>query len=261
MRFRPCIAAALGATLVAAVSLAGGGTASAAKQPKLTILVTNDDGTASPGIAALAAGLRKLPGVKVVVVAPATEQTGKSDTTTPGELQASQTTTAGSPSTAVAGTPADSVNYALDTLKVRPDVVVSGVNKGQNVGPGVALSGTVGAAKTAARHGIPALAINQGYATGLEVPTYTPSVRAAVQWVKEHRKELTGKPPVEAFVDNLNVPTCAPGTKPRGELEVPIGTDTHYIEPQDCASTLAAPSEDVTALNAGFITLTQNIPF
>jgi 5'-nucleotidase len=172
-------------------------------------------------------------------------------------------TTGGAPSTGIVGTPADSVNYALDTLELQPHLVISGINKGQNVGPGVPDSGTVGAARTAARRGVPALAVSQGFDVGLDVPDYTAGVQATVKWLKSHRKALTPKKgaSVQAFVDNLNVPTCAAGTKPRGTLEVPIGTDRNYIAVQDCASTVPAPSEDVLALNAGYITLTPSIPF
>ena len=262
MHTRRLLAVPLGAILTATLAGATAAPASAAKPPPIRVLVTNDDGAAAPGIDALARGLRKVPGVKVTVVAPATNQTGASDTTTPGELRATGSTTGGAPSTAVVGFPADSVNYALDTLKLQPDLVISGINKGQNVGPGVEQSGTVGAARTAARRGVPALAVSQGYATGLEVPDYGPGVRAAVKWLKEHRKALASKKEqVEAFVDNLNVPTCSPGTKPRGTLEVPIATGGNYIDPQDCASTVAAPVDDVSALLAGFTTLTPKIPF
>ena len=254
------VALMLASSLVAAT---GSGAGAAPKQPPpLRILVTNDDGADAPGIDTLVRALRKIPGVQVTVVAPVANQTGASDKTTPGELQATRSTTGGAPSTAVAGFPADTVNYALDTLKLKPDVVISGINKGQNVGPGVPFSGTIGAARTAARRVLPALAVSQGYATDLEVPDYAPGARAAVKWLKEHRKALASKgKQVEAFVDNLNVPTCAAGTKPRGTLEVPIGTESNYIDPQDCASTVPAPATDVSALLAGYTTLTPKISF
>jgi 5'-nucleotidase len=235
-----------------------GGVASATKQPPINVLVTNDDGATAAGIGALARELRKLPGVKVTVVAPATNQSGTSDKSTPGELQATGSTTGGKPSTAVIGYPADSVNYALDTLKLKPDVVISGVNAGQNVGPAVDLSGTVGAARTAARRGIPALAVSQGNAT---VPDFATGSKAAAKWLKDHRKALTAKGTVDAFVDNLNIPTCASGTKPRGTVEVPIATTGDILAAQDCASTATAPADDITALTNGYISFTQSIPF
>jgi len=255
---------ALPLLLASSVVAATGSVAGAApKQQPLRILVTNDDGVDAPGIDTLVRALRKVPGVQVTVVAPATSQTGASDKTTPGELQATRSTTGGVASTAVAGFPADTVNYALDTLKLKPNLVISGINAGSNVGPGVPQSGTIGAARTAARRGLPALAVSQGFVTDLgEISDYAPGARAAVKWLKEHRKALASKgKQVEAFVDNLNVPTCAAGTKPRGTLEVPIGTESNYIDPQDCASTVPAPATDVSALLAGYTTLTPSIPF
>ncbi len=258
MRFRRCLALTLGAALGATATVATVAPVSAAKQPTIKVLVTNDDGASAPGINALVRELRKIPGVKVTVVAPATNQSGTSDKSTPGELQATGATTGGQPSTAVVGYPADSVNYALDTLKVKPDVVISGVNQGQNVGAAVDLSGTVGAARTAARRGIPALAVSQGIAT---VPDFATGSKAAAKWLKSHRKALTAKGTVEAFVDNLNIPTCATGTKPRGTVEVPIATAGDILAAQDCASTASAPADDITALTNGYIAYTPKISF
>ena len=135
------------------------------KVPTLDILVTNDDGYAAPGIDALVERLRALPGVKLTVVAPATNQSGTSDRTTPGPVSAltatEVTTASGYAATAVAGFPADSVNYALDVLKLSPDLVVSGSNAGQNLGVVAPISGTVGAARTAVRRGVPGVAVSQ----------------------------------------------------------------------------------------------------
>lgn len=260
MRFRSFLTVSLGAALVASVTVAAGSPASAAKQPTIKVLVTNDDGTAAPGIDALVRELRKIPGVKVTVVAPASNQSGTSDNSTPGELLATGATTGGQASTAVQGFPADSVNYALDILKLKPDVVISGVNTGQNVGPAVDLSGTVGAARTAARRGIPALAVSQGVAT---VPDFATGSKAAAKWLKEHRKALAPKKgkQIDAFVDNLNIPTCASGTKPRGTVEVPIAAAGDILAAQDCASTATDPADDITALTNGYIAFSPSIPF
>ena len=130
--------------------------ASAAAPKKLTILVTNDDGVSAPGIDALVTALRKLPNVKVTVVAPLSNQSGTGDKTTEGgSPEAADTATAsGTKARAVDGFPADSVLRALED-GVKPKLVVSGINQGQNLGPVVNASGTVGAAKTAVRNGIP----------------------------------------------------------------------------------------------------------
>ena len=108
--------------------------------------MTNDDGVGAPGIDALVQGLRRLDRVRITVVAPATNQSGTGDMTTPGALTTEQaTTTSGYPAVAVQGFPADTVNFALDGgIPEKPHLVASGVNVGQNLGPVVNISGTVG---------------------------------------------------------------------------------------------------------------------
>ena len=142
----------------------------------LRILVTNDDGIESDGIDALVEGLRENPDNELVVSAPAINRTSSGDmmTPTPPPVEAMETTTvSGYPAWAVDGFPADAVIYALENLyqDERPHVVVSGINDTQNVGDvdvgvpirlQVDISGTIGAAKTAACLGIPALASSQG---------------------------------------------------------------------------------------------------
>jgi 5'-nucleotidase len=241
-----------GVLLVAllAIPLAGLQPVGAAAPRRLTILVTNDDGVAAPGIDLLVQRLRTLKNVKVVVVAPAENKSGSGDQTTPGELTVTPATTAsGIKARAVDGFPADTVIWALDH-GVKPDLVVSGINQGQNIGPAIDVSGTVGAAKTGVRNGIPALAVSQG---GLEDPDYASGVRLAVQWVKEHRKELTGKRP-EVELANLNIPTCTTG-EVRGVVDVPPATGGEILAPSNCESTVTDPTDDVTAFTNGYATL------
>ena len=230
--------------------------AAAPKQPTLRVLVTNDDGVGAPGIDALVQGLRKLNGVRVTVVAPADNKSGSSDMTTPGPLTTTQaTTTSGYPAVAVQGFPADTVNFALDGgIPTKPQLVASGINAGANLGPVTSISGTVGAARTAVRRGVPAVAISQGTTEGLE-PDYPAGVRQAVTWVKEHSKALTKKnpkPPTE--VANINVPTCPTG-KVRGRIDVPSATGGDITQPPNCASTLKNPPDDVVAFVNGYAPL------
>lgn len=123
------------------------------------ILVTNDDGVRAPGIAAVALALRSVG--EVTVIAPADAQSGVSHAISitdpiyvdqvplPGGIDAS----------AVTATPASCVRVALEALlERRPDLVVSGINRGYNLGMTAYVSGTVGAAREAALHGIPAIA-------------------------------------------------------------------------------------------------------
>ena len=128
------------------------------------ILLTNDDGIQSPGIAAAAGALAALG--ELVVVAPRDQQTsaGRSlPVTTDGRIERVTVPVNGGimPAYAVGGTPAQSVLHAvLEILPRHPDLVVSGINYGENVGTGITISGTVGAALEAAALGIPALAVS-----------------------------------------------------------------------------------------------------
>ena len=233
----------------------------APKPPTLRVLVTNDDGVAAPGIDALVQGLRKLDRVQVTVVAPADNKSGTSDMTTPGTLSTTQTTTSsGYPAVAVQGFPADTVNFALDGgIPTKPQLVASGVNAGANLGPVTGVSGTVGAARTAVRRGVPAVAISQGTSEGVEAD-YPAGVRQAVTWVKEHRKALTKKspkPPTE--VANINVPTCTIG-KVRGLVDVPTATAGDVAQPPNCTSKLKNPPDDVIAFVNGYAPLSPVPP-
>ncbi len=236
---------------------AGGGTPTqpTAKLPTLDILVTNDDGYAAPGIDALVERLRGLPGVEITVVAPATNQSGTSDRTTPGDVSAltaaKVATASGFPATAVTGFPADSVNYALDVLDLEPDLVVAGSNAGQNLGVVAPISGTVGAARTAVRRGYPAVAVSQGLADPAD---YGPSVDTAVAWIERNRAALAGSVERSELLEvvNVNAPACSPV---RGVIAVPLASAPN-AEPLDCASTVPAGPDDAASFAHGFATVT-----
>ncbi len=226
-----------------------------AKQRTLNVLITNDDGYAAAGIDALVEGVRAIPGVKVTVVAPLTDQSGTSDKTTPGTLSATALETAsGYPATAVAGYPADTVNYAIETLKLSPHLVVSGSNAGQNIGIVAQYSGTVGAARTAARRGIPALAVSQGLSTEYD---YSTGVKLAVDWIVRNQEALTSPTPrpSRSVVVSINSPSCTAG-KVRGIVTVPLSATGNGIGDVDCRNTAPAGTDDSSAFLVGFATIT-----
>jgi 5'-nucleotidase len=236
-------------------------TAGGSKPATLRVVVTTDDGVGAPGVDALVRGLRKLDRVSVTVVAPATNQSGTSDLTTPGQLPASESTTAsGFPAIAVPGYPADAVNFALDGgVPKKPHLVASGINAGQNLGPVVSVSGTVGAVRTAVRRGVAGVAISQGVGEGVQ-PDYSTGVREAVRWVKANRKALTKKnPATPTSVANINVPTCTAG-RVRGVVEVPSAITGDAGSPSDCTSTLKNPPDDVVAFANGYVALSEVPP-
>jgi 5'-nucleotidase len=258
MRNRSILFVALVAVVLAACSGSSGsksvGSTTTKPPAPLQILVTNDDGVGAPGIDVVSQALMKLPDVKVTIVAPATNQSGTgSKTTDPTPPGTPAKTQSGLAATAVAGYPSDAVNYAFTTMKLRPDVVVSGINQGQNLGPNTEQSGTVGAAKTAAGRGVPAIAASQGFGDPPQYPVAAPYV---VAWVQDHRAALLDGT-VGTGVVNLNVPTCTSGTV-RGVKQVPLATSADFgLAPADCTATTTEVSTDIAAFRAGFVTVTQ----
>jgi len=249
--------------LIAVAAIGCGSDDDVSSRP-LRILVTNDDGIAAEGIDTLVEALIADPRNEVVVCAPTGNRSGSGDMTGPsqrcGDLTVrGDTTPSGYAATALDGCPADTVIYALANLypvDAPPDVVISGINEGQNVSEPIAtrISGTVGAAKTAARGGVPALAASQGLPQAGAAPDYPAGAAAVLAWLDDHRGALLDGAVAVGTVDSLNIPSCATGAI-RGTLfDVPLAAGTDgALSAQDCTSTLADPADDVEALNNGFI--------
>lgn len=223
--------------------------------------MTNDDGIGAPGIDTIVNALQDLPGVEVVVVAPYENQSGASDSTTPGGVTwESSTTASGDEGTAVHGFPADCVIVALNELGVAPDLVVSGVNSGQNVGPYVELSGTVGAARIAARNGVPAVAASAGFddSTGFEA-----AAELVVQWIEDNRDALENDLARTDVIVNLNVPGCTAG-EIHGLVTVPLAVEVPEgasLFSTDCSVVPSAPPvDDIDAMIKGYAAVTTDVP-
>ena len=160
------------------------------------ILATNDDGIHAVGLKALEESLTALG--EVTVVAPDSERSATSQSITihaPLRVRALDER-----HYAVSGTPADSIILALHLLlKKKPDLVVSGINPGANLGENVIYSGTVAAALEATLHGVPAIAIS--FASRKQFD-YQPCAAFAVQLAAKVLEE--GLPP--GVMLNVNVP-------------------------------------------------------
>jgi 5'-nucleotidase len=127
------------------------------------ILLSNDDGIESPRLHALHAALSQLEGVEVVVSAPNVNQSGASQSSI-GSITVDNFEQDGRFfGYSVHGRPADAVRFGVKELgKDQPfDIVVSGINRGANVGNVSHLSGTVGAAMEGLYHGLPAIAVSE----------------------------------------------------------------------------------------------------
>ncbi len=167
----------------------------------IRILVTNDDGYRSEGIHALARALREVG--DVTTVAPMTEASAIGHALTlrhPLRLEP-----IGDRVFAVDGTPTDCVNVAVtQVFKALPDLVVSGINKGWNLGDDVTYSGTVAGALEGALLGIPAIAVSLRQTKGDYDFTFAARAAAVVA------EALLQRPlPGRTFL-NLNVPTGQP---------------------------------------------------
>jgi 5'-nucleotidase len=174
------------------------------------IMVTNDDGIHAAGIKALASALAELG--QVTVVAPDRERSA-----------AGHSLTLHSPLRvfelregfyAVDGTPTDCVNMGIHSLlQSRPDLVVSGINHGSNLGDDITYSGTVAAAIEATLMGIPAIAVSLA---SFERKGHFPA--AAQVAVRVARQVLVNGLPPDTFL-NVNVPNC-----PGEEMNPPLVT-------------------------------------
>jgi 5'-nucleotidase len=179
------------------------------------ILVTNDDGLGSPGLYAAAEAVADLG--ELLLVAPATQQTAMSRAfltdAGAGVIKQVQMQIAGRamPGFAITGSPVMAVTHAVLELAARPIALcVSGINYGENVGGGIGVSGTVGAAFEADSLGIPAIAA----AITAQVSEWR--TFGTVDWTAAGhftrllaRQVLTDGMPAGVSVLNLNVPRSA----------------------------------------------------
>ncbi len=239
------------------------------------ILIVNDDGIHSPGLAAAAAALDPLG--DLLIVAPSVQQSGmgrsfpvfsdgriREETVRYGEQQW--------PGYAANASPAQAVQHALLELSDRrPDLAVSGINYGENLGTGITASGTVGAALEAADHGIPALAVS------FEVPPeqhYSNDHRvdfgAALHFTRLFAERWLGaaRPP-DVDVLKIDIPASATpetdwqlthlergpyfvATRPERQDLQDEGRPGYALNPEATVD----PASDVGALRAGLVSVT-----
>ena len=162
----------------------------------MRILISNDDGYFAPGLACLAEHLGKI--AEVVVVAPERDRSGASNSLTldrPLKLRQ-----AANGFYYVNGTPTDCVHLAVTGMLDRqPDMVVSGINAGANMGDDTIYSGTVAAATEGFLLGIPSLAVSLA---GHGLVNYETAARVAVELVQRFAKQTHSHP----WLLNVNVP-------------------------------------------------------
>jgi len=176
------------------------------------VLISNDDGIDSPGIEAIAALIAADPAYRVTVVAPAQQQSVSGHgLITRSEIKVVEhAEVAGCTAWSVDATPATVARVALTALLVEdfPDLVISGINRGENDGLGAWTSGTVAVAREGAYAGIPSVAVS----LQLDWSDPQPDFEAAARWAK---------PVIDAVRDN--------GLPPGVYLNVNVPIDTAAV--------------------------------
>lgn len=162
----------------------------------MRILLSNDDGYFAPGLACLAESLSQI--AEIIVVAPERDRSGSSNSLTldrPLSLRRSH-----SGFYYVNGTPTDCVHLAVTgMLDIMPDMIVSGINKGANMGDDTIYSGTVAAATEGFLLGIPSLAVSL---VDTSNGNYLTAARVAVDMVERFKRNEIQSP----VLLNINVP-------------------------------------------------------
>ncbi len=174
----------------------------------MRILVSNDDGYFSPGIKALAEAMKSLG--DVIVVAPEQNHSGASNSLTLSRPLSVRETADGV--RYVNGTPTDCVHIALTgLLELKPDIVVSGINDGQNMGDDTIYSGTVAAAMEGYLFGVPSFAFSMVQRGWEHLDT---AARVAHDIVERHLHHSLVDAVKVPFLLNVNIPN-----RPYDELQ------------------------------------------
>lgn len=192
----------------------------------MLILLTNDDGIFSPGLAAMAHALRTLG--DVWVVAPATEQSGVACSITfRMPLVAKEVHSGGARlGFAVEGSPVDCVKLGMaELLPAKPDLVVSGINNGLNTGINVLYSGTLAGAFEGAARNIPAFAVSVSNDSSLETARFQMGAHIALELIEK----LLANGFYPGGLYNINIPTAAINSPPpRQVCVVPVDRHTYW---------------------------------
>jgi 5'-nucleotidase len=161
------------------------------------ILLTNDDGVHSAGLLALAKAFSTVG--TVTLVAPDRERSASSQSLSLHRPVRFEEVAHGR--FAVEGTPTDCVLIALHhIMRLQPDLVISGINRGWNLGHDIAYSGTVSAALEAANHDIPAVAVSTASWDELKL-------NDAAEFVLTLAKRMWTEPLIKGHILNVNVPS------------------------------------------------------
>jgi 5'-nucleotidase len=227
------------------------------------ILITNDDGIHASGLYAIAVHLAKI--AEVMVVAPERQQSATSHSITLHKPLHVNSVQWGDSITAyqVNGTPADCVKIALGVLcEHAPDIVISGINSGANLGSDIIYSGTAAAAAEAALQGKPAIAcslVKPPFEFTAAVQVITTIVKTALQQgIPEHTYLNVNIPP--GSLDQIKgIKVTQNGVRTYHNIYEkrldPLGR-AYYWQAGELVESENAPDTDIVAVNNGFASIT-----
>ncbi len=172
-------------------------------QPERHVLITNDDGIDAHGLAVLEETIRSMPGFRVTVVAPSDQQSASSHSLT--LTSPLRILDRGDGRYAVTGTPTDTVLVAMEKIlrSDPPDIVLSGINHGPNMGEDVIYSGTVAAAMEGTMFGLPSYA----FSLAAWHPT---DFSGAAEFLRRMLPSLLEFPLAKGSLLNINIPDGPP---------------------------------------------------
>lgn len=228
---------------------------------KPTVLITNDDGIHAPGIRALWNSLKE--SCDVIVIAPSKEQSAVGLSITLREpLRVEKHLWDDTMVLAVTGTPADSVKMALSVLlNKKPDLIVSGINRGSNAGKNVLYSGTVSAVIEGALRGIPGIAFSCSDYIAPDYSLTTHYINALVRYVLNHplpeETLLNVNFPQKSFAPYKGLKLCRQGQgywkENPSERAHPAEGHTYYWLGAEHADFDEIKESDVALLNEGWV--------
>lgn len=184
------------------------------------VLISNDDGFDAPGLARLYQALSGLAEVSVVAPAKGVSSAGHGVTDKrPVNVERREVEPFGMIHI-VHGLPADCVRLAvIELLARRPDWVISGINRGANLGVDVYYSGTVAAAREAAYLGIPSIAVSQYLRAGITEPDWP----RAVEWTRDALASILASPSDRRPpIWNVNLPSLGASQQPLETVVAPL---------------------------------------
>jgi 5'-nucleotidase len=256
-------------SLLIGLVLLSGCAADIQAQAPAHVMVVNDDGISSPGLAAVAAAIAADPAYRVTVVAPAEQQSGVGHAIVIRREVAVRPhdDVGGAPAWSVDATPASVTAVGLTVVLADdpPDLVISGINKGENIGRAAWYSGTIGAAREAVLRGIPAIA----FSLELDWTDPQPDWTGAALLAKPVVDAVSRHPLPEGVLLNVNIPRETAAVRGYRVTDLGLAPDAvsryetdreedgvRFVTSRWAPPAGDDPGTDIAAMAAGYVPIT-----